>query len=150
MAGGSYRSHVDAVDRAITRRVLDGMDVNGQRGKTIAKAGTPVDTRWAQNSVQCATYNGAAFKVRGDDTDGNSLPVTHWPFASGYEKNGGRLTTYVGSNTNDNPIGQPGGYYTGLELGIYSRKGSHMLATALADMSSNLMDDIAAEVRKGP
>lgn len=125
----------------IERRVIRALKTTGESGRDIAKPLTPVDTSFAQKSVHSVVYNKGQ-QVAGDtaDENGNSVPlynVTDMP------------TVFVGSNTEPRPdqFTGGGGYYVGLEMGVYSRKGSNMLAAAFSVMQDEIMDNIRDEMK---
>lgn len=120
----------------IQARVVRGLHENSQRGKEIAKPLTPVLTSYAQKSVHAyVAVNGQ--HAAGDTVDENNKTVPVYPPRE-------MPTAYVGSNTAPRPdqFSGGGGYYLGLERGVYSRKGSNMLAAAYSSMQDELLDDI--------
>lgn len=120
----------------IERRVVQGLLANAQRGRDTAKPLTPVLTRYAQKSVHAIVVNNGT-QVAGDTTDdnGNAVP-SYLPRTM--------PTAIVGSNTAPRPdqFTGGGGYYLGLEMGVYSAKGSKMLATAFSEMQDEILDDV--------
>lgn len=125
--------------RDVRTRVARGLNVNAQRAKPVVKALTPVLTSYAQRSVHAVVLNNG-HPVMGDDTDDNGNVIPPYPGVAQH------LTAVVGSNTEPRPLHEqftgPGGYYLGLEMGIYSMKGSGMLAAGYTNMVAHVMDDI--------
>lgn len=116
---------------------------SGRPATTIAASTTPVDTRFAQKSVHLVVKNSENAQVGGDTTDKNGNPVPAYPaYNTPY--------AFIGSNTYLNPVQftGPGGYYLGLELGLYSRKSAGMLSVALLMFIASLPDDLRAEVSR--
>lgn len=124
----------------IEQKICAGLAANGQRGKAVAQPKTPVLTGFAQRSEHVVVQNGAGAVVGGDQTDGNGNAVLTYPSM-------GRPTVFLGSNSAANPVKFPNtpadeGYFLGLEMGIYSRKGSGMFAAAMNEMIANVVDDL--------
>jgi hypothetical protein len=120
----------------IEQRVVRGLLNNAERGRDTAKPITPVLTGYAQKSVHAIVTNNGR-QVAGETLDGNNNTVP------AYEPRQ-MPTAIVGSNTAPRPFQFTGGggYYLGLEMGVYSAKGSKMLATAYSEMQDEILDDI--------
>lgn len=120
----------------IEQRVIKGLAKTGETGRDTAKPLTPVLTRYAQKSVHTVVTNNGS-QVAGDTTDENGNTVPAYPATA-------MPTVFVGSNTAPRPdqFTGGGGYYVGLEMGVYSRKGSQMLAAAFSEMQDNVLDDV--------
>lgn len=121
----------------IEDRLVRGLNKTAQRAKPTVKALTPVLTGYAERSVHAIVLypNG---QWAGDVTDDNGQPIPPYDPVTMH-------TAIIGSNTEPRPdnFTGPGGYYLGLEMGLYSRKGSNMLATGYNEMISNVMQDFA-------
>jgi hypothetical protein len=120
----------------IEDRVVRALNKTSQRSKPTVKALTPVLTGYARRSVHAIVLypNG---QWAGDVVDDNSLPIPPYDPVAMH-------TAIIGSNTEPRPdnFTGPGGYYLGLEMGIFSKKGSNMLATGYNEMVSNVMQDV--------
>jgi hypothetical protein len=121
----------------IERKICNGLEANGYRGKAIAQPLTPVKTGWAQRSEHVVVQNSKGVVVGGDKTDGNGQPAQVYPSK-------GRPTVFLGSNTKAKPykFTSDEGYFLGLEMGVLSTKGSNMFGRGMAAMIANIHDDL--------
>jgi hypothetical protein len=133
-----FNSKIPQVLAKIEQRAVQALDRVGRDGVSTAASGTPVDTGFARRSVHRVVKDATGAQVAGQSTDGNGYPVPGYPVRP-------RPTVFVGSNTAERPdnFTGPGGYYLGLELGLFSRKGQNMLMSAFTVMLS----EIEAELR---
>jgi hypothetical protein len=132
-----FNSKIPQVLTQIERKVGTALARTGRAGRDIAASGTPVDTGFAQKSVHYIVKDARGTQIAGPTVDRNGYPIPAYPSRS-------RPTVFVGSNTAPRPdhFTGPGGYYLGLELGLFSRKGQNMLMTALTTMIMQAQSDI--------